>query len=496
MAAPALGLAPSLRLAAVIRLLDRPWVAASSAAAVAAAVRLPGVFTQALSQDEVASARILSEPSLAAMLGRVARTESTPPLWYTLGWLMHRAGTPLTDVRLVSVLAGCGLAATVVAVGCRVLPSGCALVAGLLVAVGDEFVVHGNELRAYELLAFLTAFLVWLLLRELAAPGRRNEIAIAGLVAAGGLTHYFFALAAVCALAWALLDPVAQPVRRRVSVAIVSGGMLAAVWAPVMFAQYRRDRFWWIGPFQLRQVVAVPTRLFATALAGSPSGLALSVTGFALVCLGCVRLARVGAPGRLIVAFAVGPLMGSAALWAAGVHVFALRNLIGVGPSVALVAGSVVAGVAERGGVVVASAAAGAALALPFGGTAAPAPPFGAIAHALVAEGWRPSDPLAVFGNVFVYRAPLGWYLPGSPLLDAARPSARRCRTVFVVADRLLPGRLIGRLVRRTSSRGYVVARLALAPAWRFHGAAILDDPAVVSGCVRPIRTGRLAPVS
>src|SRR5439155_582832 len=166
-------------------------------------------------------------------------------------------------------------------------------------------------------------------------------------------------LPALTALIWVSLDSAAKPIRRGVCLAIGGGGALAAVWAPVMLAQYHRDRFWWIGPFSLRQVVAAPTRLFTMTLANTASGLALS-----------------------------------------------------------------------------------------------------AIGHALVAEGWRPSDPLAVFGNLFVYRAPLEWYLPGSPLLDAARPRAGACRTVFVVAERALPRDLLGRVMRRTSGRGYVVARL------------------------------------
>ena len=485
-----------MTLRAVIRSLDRPWVIAFIAAAVAAATRLPGVYAQALSQDEVASARILREPSLGAMLARVARTESTPPLWYTLGWLVHQAGAPLTDVRLLSVAAGCGLAAAVGVAGRRVLTFPGALVAGLLVAVGDEFVAHGHELRAYELLALLTGLFVWLLLRELDSPSRKNETALAVVVAAGGLTHYFFVLPALTALIWVSLDSAAKPIRRGVCLAIGGGGALAAVWAPVMLAQYHRDRFWWIGPFSLRQVVAAPTRLFTMTLANTASGLALSAIGFSLVCLGCVGLLQIGARGRLIVVLAFGPLVGGAGLWAAGVHVFALRNLIEVGPAVALVAGWLVAGVAARVGLIAATVAGSLALLLPFGGARPPAPPFGAIAHALVAEGWRPSDPLAVFGNLFVYRAPLEWYLPGSPLLDAARPRAGACRTVFVVAERALPRDLLGRVMRRTSGRGYVVARLALTPAGSFRGAAILADPAGGSACVRPIRTGRLAPLS
>jgi hypothetical protein len=468
---------------------------AACAGAVAAAVRLPRVFGQALSQDEVASARILREPGFGAMLARVARTESTPPLWYTLAWLVHRAGVSLMDVRLLSVLAGCGLAAAVVAAGRYVLPDGAALLAGLLVAVGNEFVLHGQELRAYELLAFLSAAFLWLLLRETTAPSRTNTICLGVVAAAGGLTHYFFALVAVAALLWVSVDPAARACRRAVLIAIVAGGAVAAAWAPVMFVQYHRDRFWWIGPFDIRQVVAAPLRLFTLAWADTPPGLVLSLASLAFLAVGCRALARSGQAGRLVVALAVGPLAIAAAVWAAGIHVFALRNVIELGPPVALVAGALVARVAERAGAAAAIVVAAVVLVLPFGAADSSVPPFGSIAHALVAEGWRPSDPLAVFGNFFVYRAPLEWYLPGSPLLDAARPRARACRTVFVVADDRLPRRLDARVVRETSSDGYIVARLALA-APRFRGAALLDDPAAASGCVRPIRTGRLAPIA
>src|SRR5438067_12114213 len=82
-------------------------------ALLAAAVRLPGVYTQAFWQDEVASARILNEPTFPRLLAHVARTESTPPLWYTLGWLLRHAGAPMQDVRLLSVAAGAVLAALV-----------------------------------------------------------------------------------------------------------------------------------------------------------------------------------------------------------------------------------------------------------------------------------------------------------------------------------------------------------------------------------------------
>lgn len=485
-------------MAASVRL-GGPAVAASGVGLVAAAIRLPGTFSQPLTQDEVASARILREPTVLSMLGRVSRTESTPPFWYALAWTVHHLGVSIVDVRLLSVLAGGGVAACVVAVARRVLPLSGAVLAGLLVAVGGEFVAHGHQLRSYELLALLTAVFALLLLRELERPSRRTEVGIAIVVALGGLTHYFFAFAVIAGLAWLWLDPGAARRRRRASIAIVAGGLAAAAWSPVMAVQYHRDRFWWIGTFRLREVLAVPLRLFTSAYSNQSLGRSLSLLFVLAVVLGCLRLARSGPAGRLIAILAVGPLAVAATLWAVGAEIFALRNLIEVGPAVAIAVAALVTAVPARAGVAV-----GLALSSALGisvlrqeGTGVP--PFPAIAHALVQEGWRPSDPVAVVGDLFVFRAPLEWYLPHAAVLDAARPAQRVCRTVFLVAPRRRSLPAAGRVADRAAGR-YVVSRLRLSVplgAERvLRHASILVGATDPSRCVRAIRTGRLAPIT
>jgi hypothetical protein len=398
------------------------------------------------------------------------------------------------------VVAGAGFAGCVVAIGRRVLPLSAAVLAGLLAAVGGEFVAHGHELRSYELLALLTAVLALLLLRELAEPGRRTEIAIAIVVALGGLTHYFFAFAVLAALAWLWVDPGAVRIRGQATVAIAAGGVAAASWAPVMLAQFHRDRFWWIGAFQLRSVLAVPLRLFTTAYADQTAGLVFSFLFIVVVGLGCVRLARVGPSGRLVVALAFGPLAVAAVLWGAGFEIFALRNLIEVGPAIAIAVAALVASIPLRGGIAAGLALVSALTASLLRQEGAGSPPFATIAHALVQEGWRPSDPVAVLGNLFVFRAPLEWYLPHASVLDAGRPMSRVCRTVFVVAPRRSDRLTMGRVIDRDAAGRYVVSRLALsvplAADHAFRGAAILVDPVEPSSCVRAIRTGRLAPIT
>jgi hypothetical protein len=447
-------------------------------ALLAIAVRLPGVFTQALGQDEVASARIISEPTLPRLLAHVARTESTPPLWYTLGWLAQQAGVPTQDVRLLSVAAGGMLAALVVDLARRFLSLPFAALSGLLAALGSQLVTHGRELRAYELLALVSIVFARLVLAEVEAPSPRREVALAAVVAAGGLTHYFFAFSVAAVLAWLRIDPAARAARRRATAAILVGIVAAAPWVPVWLRQYHQHRFWWIGAFRLRSVVAVPARLFTPAYAGTTSGLVLSVAALVLVGGGCLLLSRASARGRLIAVLALVPLAEAALAWGSGLRIFALRNLIGIAPFVAIAVAAAFAAMPRRAAPVTAVAAA-AVLALPLVSlTGGRVPRYDALARALVAKGWTPSQPVAVFGNFFRYRAPLEWYLPHRPLLDASRLGAGVCRTVFVI-------------------HGADVARLRLdrpiKGERRLRGATILADPARAPRCVRPITTGRLA---
>src|SRR5262245_25653969 len=300
----------------------------AAVALLAIAARLPGLFTQSLSQDEVASARIITEPSLPRLLGHVARTESTPPLWYTLAWLVHHAGVPTQDVRLLSLAAGAGVAVLVVDLACRVVTLPLAALAGLMSAVGSQLVSHGRELRAYELLALLSIVFARVLLAVVERPSRRREVALAVTVAACGLTHYFFAFSVLAALGWLLLDPATRAARRRATAALAAGALAASPWLPVTLAQYRQDRFWWIGGFRLRPVLAAPLRLFTSAYGSTPFGLALSLAALSVVAAGCFHLARISPRGRLIAVLAVVPRAEAWLAWIAGVRIYALRNMI------------------------------------------------------------------------------------------------------------------------------------------------------------------------
>jgi mannosyltransferase len=442
-------------------------------AVVAAAVRLPGVYTQAFWQDEVASARILAQGSVGAVLARVARTESTPPLWYVLGWLVHQAGLAMRDVRLVSVVAGALLAAATVVLARRFTPEMPAMLAGVLVALGGGFVAHGQELRAYELFALVTVLFALALLAELDAPSRTKDARLVVATAAGALTHYFFLFSAAAALAWLWLDPAARRIRIRATAAMGAAAVLTAAWAPFALRQLHQDRFWWIGPFSLRRVLSTPLRIFTSAYGGTHTGLLLSLGALGVVCAGAVA-ARRSPSARLAGTLALVPLALAGGAWWLGWRIYAQRNLIEIGPFLAVCAAAAVAALRLRAAVAVTAAAAVLALATSLAvSDVGRVPPYDAMARALVADGWRSSIPIAVYGNPLRYRAPLEWYLPHRPVLALAQARPGGCRLVLVVTRR-------GRVVRE-----HVHGRL--------RKATYLGEEHDLPRCVRPLPAGHAA---
>jgi Dolichyl-phosphate-mannose-protein mannosyltransferase len=453
----------------------RPAVPCARALAVlgvalcATAARLPGVYDRPFWEDEVASARVLSASSLAAMLHRVTLTESTPPFWYTLAWLVHLCDVPLRDDRLLSVVFGAVLSAAVVSLALRFVPVLLAVSAGLMVALGGEFVSHGHELRAYELFALLSCLFGLGLVRVLETPTLPRYATLAATVAVGGATHYFFAFSVLAILTWLWLDPRAHAVRRRATVAIAAGGAVACVCTPILLSQYRHDHFAWIGSFDLRYVLAVPLRLFTDAANGTSLGEALSVATIIVVATGCRRLISTAA-GSAVAALAVVPIVAAALAWLAGSDTFDLRNLIGVGPFVAIAVTAAADSLPQRVAVVAAAATVVSltvSLAI-FGRDQLPR--YDAIARALASAGWNVHSPIAVYGDPTLYESPLDWYLPGRPTLEPWRRVGTPAAPLFVVRR---SGRVL--VAQRWSPDSTLVK-----------GATLLIEPGVTAGCQAP----------
>ena len=457
------------------RRIDSTTVTAVAVGAAAVLLRLPRL-RDPFWQDEVASARILREPTVGRMLAHVVRTESTPPLWYALAWLTHQLGAPLQDVRGLSVAFGAALAGLTVVLARTVLPLAPSALAGVLVAVGGEFAAAGRELRAYALLALFSVVFALVLERAAARHARRPALALVLVTAAGLLTHYFFVFTLVAGAMWLWLEPHARPERRRVTLALVSGAALAAPWLPFALRQYRQDRFSWIGSFDGKVVANTAFRLFTPLFHAEwvPAACLVLVLG------GAARLARTPR-GRLFAALALVPLAAAAVLWRSGIRVYAVRNMIEIGAFVAVCAAAALAALAPRARAVAVVALGAAAVAGFVWDQREPAAPYARIAAALVSEGWSPAQPVMVFGSPYAFRSPLEWYLPRTPDLTVVGVSRDDCRVGYVVAGRhaargvaddVLDGRRVG---------SFLVARALLDD--RARDASLLAAPAARLRC-------------
>jgi uncharacterized membrane protein len=406
------------------------WTAGALGLA-AALLRLPHAFGDSLWQDEVASARIIREPSFGAMLGHVVRTESTPPLWYALAWLVHHAGLSIHDTRLVSVVLDGAVVAGVVLLANRIFPLSLAACAGAFAAVSAQLSGHGHELRAYELFAVLALAFAFTLHDAVLQPTSARVGRLAAVTCAGLLTHYFFAFTVAAGMAWLWLDPTARRARRRVTLGVAAGCAAFAPWLPWFAVQFRQRRYDWIGPFNARVVVATPLRIVTPFLHGPAPALAI-----AFVVAGAALSWRRGPLGRVCATLALGPYALAAATWAAGVNVYDVRNMIGIAPFLAIVAMAPLASLPARARMPTAAAVCGAAAAGFAMVTINPAAPYSTLAHTLVADGWRPNDAVFVPWNFRAYRSPLAWYLPHAATLDRVPLGEIRGHPAFVVVPR------------------------------------------------------------
>ena len=460
---------------ACVRWFSTTWGVAVLLGLLSAGLRLPLALTSPLWQDEAASARILSEPTFLGVLRHVVRTESTPPLWYLLGWVVHRGGVPIYDVRLLSVAENGLLVGLVVVASARLFALRFAAIAGLLVAFGAEFSAEGRWIRAYELFALLAVLLGFAVFSAALAPTKWRLTGLVAVVAAGSLTHYFFLFTVAAAIVWLWFDPFARTTRRRTVTAVGAGLVPFALWSPRFLEQLRARRYSWIGGFDAREVAHTPMRLFTPF--GSGGFLVSSATAVLILCAwGGSRLWARGSFARLCLCLAIAPLALAAGTWLIGVRAYAVRNMIGIGPFVAITAVAGLAALpkpAKRFAPVV-------ILALVAGSFAwsqhSAGPAFNRIAGALVAEGWRTGDAVVVYGNRTEYRSPLGWYLPGHPNLISS--AARHLRPpVFVVGSpRLVAVRTIDVVSRHVAS--LMVARVAPARGLKVgRGASIFLSP-------------------
>ena len=430
-------------------------------AALAVGVATPGAVSHALYGDEVASARIVTEPTPRDVLRHVRKTESTPPAWYLVAWGARKAtDVDVASLRLLPVLFATAASALTAIWALRLLASrAAAALAGSLVALGSLPAEYAEQLRAYALVVLVSVGFGMLLAEEAHRPRRRWLVGLAATTWLGTLTHYFFFLVAAAAVAWLWAARPRPPAAGRATIAIGLGAAAFLPWLPSFLEQQAHGRYRWIGSFDATQVATLPGELFF-----GPDGLfyglaRLAVTGALLA--GAIVVWWRREEASVVAALALIPIAVAAAVWAAGQPIFDDRNMLPVAPFLAiLVAAGVTALPARRVpvaaalGIVVALS--GAAYAQVTLGRVA----YDSVAHALADLGWSAREALIVdYPTAAANRRGVGvqiasaasWYVPGRPVLAWA-PGRRTCRARFAIVQSADPSLWLARYRGRVSA--------------------------------------------
>lgn len=407
--------------------------AAAAVAMVVLAVVVQRAFTYPLWQDEVGAARAIVAPSFGGLLRQVTAQENHPPGFYALCWLIHRAGVPVVGLRAVSVLAAFALSFAVVPYTRRLLPLSLSALAGFMVALSWQLEMHGWELRPYALVALLSFLMVVAAERAAEHASLFRLALLAGAVALGVSLHEYFVFTIAAVLLWLVVwRPVAA--RRAVVAAIAVGLVPLGLWMPRFFEQYRHRHFATLPGFSLRGAIGLYADLFERSIPRGVVGGIAVVTVACLVLVGAARLWRDPQRGRLCVLAAVVPVVSAGLLWRAGPHVFAPRALIGVLPFAAICLAAALTALPRSVARVAAVGVAAVVLAGFARADGRIVPAYDRVAQVLVAQGWRPQEPIVLFGPLYAYLDPLDWYLPGDARLAPAWARSNRCRRVSIVA--------------------------------------------------------------
>jgi Dolichyl-phosphate-mannose-protein mannosyltransferase len=402
----------------------------------AAAVRLVPALHQPLWLDEVVSARIITQPNVSDAVTRVKKSESSPPGWHLVNWVLWRAtGRPhrVERLRLLSVAFGGLLAGLVVLYGLSIgLTAPGVAVAGGLAALGPNVVAHGAELRPYALLTLIALIFAMVLQIAARTPSNARLVLLAVVVAIGSYVHYFFLLSLATGIAWSLMRLSGRH-RTRVVGAMLAGLVAFVVWLPSFRFQYRHNLYAYNGSFNLRAVAYSYARI--VGLLGETGVLTAIVRllfGFAVVAGALLLLRR--RDGELAALFTILPVTLTAIVWLLGPHIFNERNLLIALPFAAVSVGMLVAALPRPASLlllVLLSTTVAVSLyqfEIDYGRSS-----YDGIANALVASGWHPTDQIVQFGPAPLgLSQPVGWYLPGHPTL--ARATRLNCGRLFAVS--------------------------------------------------------------
>ncbi len=183
------------------------------------------------------------------MLGLLPQNETTPPLFYVVGWVWGRVfGFTEAPLRALPALCGVATVPVIYLAGKRLISKRAGLIAAALTACNPFLVWYSQEARPYEMLVLFAAgsLLAFSYARERAGPATMAAWAIvSGLAIA---THYYAIVIVVPEALWllALYWP-----RRSTLIAIGAVGVLGLALLPLAIAQNHTGNASWIAPIPL-----------------------------------------------------------------------------------------------------------------------------------------------------------------------------------------------------------------------------------------------------
>jgi mannosyltransferase len=401
-----------------------------------AVLRFATLDLQSLWFDEAVTAQLL-RMDFGGLLEAIPDSESTPPLYYVLGWLWAQVfGTGEAGLRSLPALCGTATIGVVWALGRRLGGERAGLAAAALVAVNPMLVWFSQEARAYALLVLLAAIAALLWLRALERP-RPGRAAAWSIVAALALATHYYAVFVVAPMAlWLVVRAPGIRVRAAALAPVAAG--LAAL-APLLLHQRSNAGAAFIGDSALLSRIAqVPKQLVVGY--DAPGETLLAVASLALLAVagwGVWRIVARGEAGRDETGAAL--VLPMLAAVAGEDHVIA-RNLLAAAPLGAALAGAglVAAGAAlPRLGVAAVAAACAIGL-VTIAGVAADAGSQrddwrGAVRALGHADGER-----IVVATPGAGLTALRYYLPGARRLDA--PGAITAEIDYLALSERRPG--------------------------------------------------------
>lgn len=271
------------------------WKRALIAVVVAgAAVRFATLGIQSFAEDESVTALLMLHP-FGSMLSALPDSETTPPLFYTVEWLLtHPFGVTEVDARLLSAAAGTITIPLAAEAARSVAGRRAALTTALLVAFNPFLVWYSQEARAYSLLVCFTTGALVLFVRLTRDPADRRALIGWSVTSALALATHYFAIFVLAAEAVWIVRIVAPRRHALLAVALPVATGLALL--PLLYAQTHPSGRSFHQKFQVPneplpvRLVRMP-REWALGFA-APAGKVLAFVALAVLAWAAVELYR------------------------------------------------------------------------------------------------------------------------------------------------------------------------------------------------------------